>query len=268
MPTSKLQRQVSNYLHENSSYLIRENYRPDWLISDRGTRLELDFYIDEIKLAIEVQGIQHYVYVEYFHKDANGFKQRLLDDRYKKDYCEHHGIRFVEIASDSEISELSKYLRKPNRVLSSQDPNFVYIKQRHPINDLVLSDYKQPRLTYPATHYSISNSKPISAQKPPLSKQAKFNMYTNRLHQWMLGDLSLDEVKDKRRFLKSAFHNFLEKYKVYAREIDMDNKFIEFLENNYPDERYKDGFNNLKTFFTELKTKSLQTVQQTDLGTS
>lgn len=43
------------------------NYRKfEWLISDTKTKMELDFYFPEIKLAIEYDGGQHFSLVEYF----------------------------------------------------------------------------------------------------------------------------------------------------------------------------------------------------------
>lgn len=244
--TSKLQKQVSAFLHENCSYFIRENYRPEWLISERGTRLELDFYVESIQLAIEVQGAQHYTYVEYFHQSPEKFKQRLIDDRYKKDYCESHGIRFVEICSEMEIGELSRYIKSEYHFTAN---NLAYITYRHPANLAPINPIQnefhihqknpQQKIQIPAT----------KSNELKMSDQGRFNMYTNRLHQWMLGELELDESKgDKRRFLKSAFHNFLQKYKRLARDIDKDPKFISFLESSYPDEKYKRAFTEMRYF--------------------
>jgi len=57
MATSKLQRKFGDLLDINfPQYRIRENYRPDWLISSDDTWLELDFYIEDLKIAYEVQG--------------------------------------------------------------------------------------------------------------------------------------------------------------------------------------------------------------------
>jgi hypothetical protein len=68
MSTSKLQQEVGNLLdREFPQYRIRENYRPDWLLSSNITKLELDFYIEELKIGVEVQGEQHYKFVEFFH---------------------------------------------------------------------------------------------------------------------------------------------------------------------------------------------------------
>lgn len=116
--SSKLQNKVSDFLHNRfGQHDFYENYRPEWLISDRGTRLELDFYLPKFKIAVEVQGQQHYTYIEYFHKDHDGFKKRLKDDVYKKDYCRTNSIEFIEISSDSDFYDFKNYIEL--RVLNS-----------------------------------------------------------------------------------------------------------------------------------------------------
>ena len=64
---------------------IRENYRPDWMTSSEGTRLELDFYIEDEEIAIEVQGAQHYQYVPFFHGNKDNFDRSKKMDLEKKD---------------------------------------------------------------------------------------------------------------------------------------------------------------------------------------
>ena len=65
-------------------------YRPDWL-----GRQSLDLYIPSIKTAIEYQGIQHYLPVEFFGgQDALSQRQDL--DRAKKELCTANGVRLIE----------------------------------------------------------------------------------------------------------------------------------------------------------------------------
>lgn len=99
MSTSKLQRRVSELL---STYLgkwtIRENYRPDWLEG-----LELDFYVEEIETAIEVQGNQHYQFVEMFHISYDGFRAQLDRDRRKRELCTGNNVILYEICGEAEV---------------------------------------------------------------------------------------------------------------------------------------------------------------------
>lgn len=106
MSTSRLQKFVSDivfsYLGE---YNPVENCRPDWLITPEGERLELDFLIESLHIAIEVQGAQHYTYIEFYHKTPSGFLDRLRRDRFKREICERAGITLYEISSIDEAEE-------------------------------------------------------------------------------------------------------------------------------------------------------------------
>lgn len=100
MSTSKLQAEVGNLLDRTfPQYRIRENYRPDWLISSNLTRLELDFYIEELKIGFEIQGEQHYKFIGFFYKTQEEFEKRKLYDLEKKNLCEGNKVKLIEIYS-------------------------------------------------------------------------------------------------------------------------------------------------------------------------
>ena len=65
-------------------------YRPDWL-----GRQSLDFYIPSIRTAIEYQGIQHYLPVDFFGGEE-ALTQRQELDRQKKKLCEENEVRLIE----------------------------------------------------------------------------------------------------------------------------------------------------------------------------
>ena len=105
MATSKLQELTAKKLFQTlPSLTIKENFRPDWM--DNGeVRLELDFYIPDYKIAIEVQGEQHYRYVEFFHGEYSGFLEQQKRDEDKRVICRLAGIRLVEISSLEELKD-------------------------------------------------------------------------------------------------------------------------------------------------------------------
>lgn len=65
-------------------------YRPDWL-----GRQSLDLYVPSLRTAIEYQGVQHYIPVEFFGgKEALAQRQEL--DQTKRQLCEENRVRLVE----------------------------------------------------------------------------------------------------------------------------------------------------------------------------
>ena len=65
-------------------------YRPDWL-----GRQSLDLYIPSLRTAIEYQGIQHYLPVEFFGGE-DALSQRRDLDRVKKELCAVNSVRLIE----------------------------------------------------------------------------------------------------------------------------------------------------------------------------
>lgn len=124
---SKLHDKTYQELTKNfPQFTIRENIHPDWLISSKLTKLELDIFIEEIKTAIEIQGSQHYKFTPIFHKTYFDFEEQQRRDREKSDLCQGNGIRLVEIASDfdlmtfidelKEITENHKPIKRHERI--------------------------------------------------------------------------------------------------------------------------------------------------------
>lgn len=107
MATSKLQKYIGAKLRFYfSKYEILENTRPDWLLNQEGNRLELDFYIPTLNVAIEVQGDQHFEFCEFMHGDIDGFNRLKRDDAVKKTKCKERGITLVEITDANQLSNL------------------------------------------------------------------------------------------------------------------------------------------------------------------
>lgn len=68
--------------------------------------LELDMFNDELKLALEYNGEQHYRFVDLFQKDYAEFEEQLRRDKLKVSICKEIGIKLIVIpytyANDSD----------------------------------------------------------------------------------------------------------------------------------------------------------------------
>ncbi len=56
---------LCRYVFQQLTEYEFKNVRPDWLLSSTGTKLELDGYCPELKLAFEHHGQQHYKWVKW-----------------------------------------------------------------------------------------------------------------------------------------------------------------------------------------------------------
>ena len=57
--------------------------------------LQLDCYNEELGLALEYQGQQHFELVDYFHNDEGVFKEQIKRDKRKKKLCDKHGVTLI-----------------------------------------------------------------------------------------------------------------------------------------------------------------------------
>lgn len=104
MSTSKLQRYTSEQLYKRfGKYGLVENTRPRWLVSSKGERLELDFFIDKLSIAIEVQGRQHVGFTPCFHATEYDFAEQLRRDREKKDLCDNANIQLFYVYDKTDV---------------------------------------------------------------------------------------------------------------------------------------------------------------------
>ena len=80
----------------------------------RNERGYLDFYINTIKLAIEVHGQQHYEFNSLFHTSAQDFANQKKKDRRKKEWCEYNNITYVELPYNESEEEWKSRIQRRN----------------------------------------------------------------------------------------------------------------------------------------------------------
>lgn len=82
--------------------------RPDFLKNKvTQANLELDCYNDELRLAAEYNGRQHYEFVPYFHASKESFQNQKYRDEQKRAACAEHGITLLEVpyTEDARLEE-------------------------------------------------------------------------------------------------------------------------------------------------------------------
>lgn len=106
---SKLEARIIATLEEITG-LNFDQARPDWLRDPKSrASLELDGYNASAKIAVEVQGPQHWK-PAYGEKYAE-YKKRITRDAYKQKICAEHGVTLIVV--DYQISQgaIRDYLR-------------------------------------------------------------------------------------------------------------------------------------------------------------
>lgn len=98
---SKIQFQTKQFLKKYwSKHIVFEEFPV------AGTKLSLDFYNANKKIAVEVQGKQHTKYVPFFHGENKiNYLNQLKRDQDKLKFCEANDIQLVEVYQDDEINE-------------------------------------------------------------------------------------------------------------------------------------------------------------------
>jgi hypothetical protein len=113
-------------------YLFKKpfvNVRPDYMINPiTNQALELDCFNEELKLAIEYQGQQHYHYNKMMHQNSKHcFQNQQYRDHIKRDLCKQFGINLIEV---------------PYNIPEEKIPNFLYQELRkHGYINSALIDY-------------------------------------------------------------------------------------------------------------------------------
>ena len=107
---SRLEREINFLLEENGIYFEREKTFL-WLKNDGGNNLKLDFYLPKYNIAIECQGLQHYIAVKTMG-GYNGLKRRKINDICKKKLCDEHNINIIYYGEKEKIKNKDEFLNE------------------------------------------------------------------------------------------------------------------------------------------------------------
>jgi hypothetical protein len=87
--------------------------RPNFLnnpVTGGNFNLELDCYNNELKIAVEYNGIQHYKYNKFFHKNYEHFLNQKYRDDMKKRICKDNNIILIEVPYIIKLENIEDFL--------------------------------------------------------------------------------------------------------------------------------------------------------------
>ena len=101
--------EICRTIFENLTGKQFKSCKPQFLKIDTRRRLELDGYNEELKIAFEHQGEQHYKPVKYLNKTST-LESIQACDKIKRERCEQNGIHLIEIKHDIPKYKLFPYI--------------------------------------------------------------------------------------------------------------------------------------------------------------
>lgn len=98
---SKIQKATKDFLKE---FWLKHVVFEEFPVA--GTKMSLDFYNANKRIAIEVQGQQHVKYTPFFHgNNKYNYINQLRRDQNKQEFCEINDIKLIEIYSTEELTK-------------------------------------------------------------------------------------------------------------------------------------------------------------------
>lgn len=77
---------------------------PQYAIKIKNHTLFIDYYIPQLRLAIEYDGRQHQEFVQHYHHDQIGFKDSQYRDSLKNTWCTENNVWLIRVSHREEIS--------------------------------------------------------------------------------------------------------------------------------------------------------------------
>lgn len=99
-------------------YLFKKPFnteRPDFLrnpVTGGNFNLELDCFDRGLKLAVEYNGVQHYKFIPFFHKNKEAFLNQKYRDDMKRRMCRDNGIILIEVPNTVNLEDIKGFIEK------------------------------------------------------------------------------------------------------------------------------------------------------------
>lgn len=78
----------------------------DNLLKKRCRNLYFDTYDATSDIVFEVDGIQHYVFTPFFHKDIGSLDRQQTNDRIKETICDFYSTNIIRIRSEKDFERI------------------------------------------------------------------------------------------------------------------------------------------------------------------
>ena len=72
--------------------------------------LELDCFDKNLRLAVEYNGIQHYQFNKFFHRNHDHFMTQKYRDDMKKRICKEYDIKLIEVPYTVKLENIERFL--------------------------------------------------------------------------------------------------------------------------------------------------------------
>ena len=117
---------------------------PSWLSGGHQNRYILDGYNEQLKMAFEYHGQQHFENVKHFHRDDDALKRQKQRDGFVRDCCASVGVTLIEINSlengfsqDTLIQAVKKAIESASRFQISESSISEFKKLPFAVSHLV-----------------------------------------------------------------------------------------------------------------------------------
>ena len=90
-----------------------ESFRPNWLKNPETNRnMELDCYNDNLKIAVEYNGIQHYTWPNFTNQTREQFLNQVRRDKLKVELCDNNGVYLITVPYHVSFEDIPAFIIK------------------------------------------------------------------------------------------------------------------------------------------------------------
>lgn len=90
-------------------YTVRPNFLKN---PETGRNLEIDCYNPELKIGVEYNGKQHYIFPNFTGMSKEEFYNQLRRDRFKRESCDANGIYLITVPYTVKHQDIENYIRE------------------------------------------------------------------------------------------------------------------------------------------------------------